>query len=227
MAELKGIKSNIKLRNIHSSYIIKDIFSFLNNTQKLNIIMYNKEFQNILLVNIEDYKKISGIIKIGEKNGKGTEYSLYTKSLLFKGEYLNGKRNGKGTEYYENGEIIFEGEYLNGKRNGIGKDYDNGELIFEGQYLNGKRNGKGKEYDYGKLIFEGEYLNGKRNGKGKEYYDGILKFEGEYLNGKRWNGKVQEYILKYKGEYINGVFQLKEGKRFYFDPNRKFKYNNY
>ena len=168
--------------NIKSDYIQKYIFSHINIKRKLNLIIYNKELQKKIGVDIEDYKKTSGKYKIAEKNCKGREYILNTKRMIFEGEYLNGKRNGKGKEYYDDGKLKFEGEYLNGERNGKGKEYDrDGELKFEGEYLNGKRNGKGKDYDYdGKLEFEGEYLNGiKWNGKGKEYYDdGKLKLEG-------------------------------------------------
>ena len=150
-------KMNIKY--IKSIFIIKIIFSFLYEKQKLNLIMYSKEFQKVFLVDIEDYKKISGKYKNGERNGKGKEYIINTKNLKFEGEYLNGKRNGEGKEYHDNGKLEFEGKYINGKRNGEGKEYyDNDELKFEGKYINGKRNGKGKEYyDNGKLGFEGKY----------------------------------------------------------------------
>ena len=128
--------------------ILKIIFSFINEKKKLNIIINNKKLQNKLEINIKNYKRISKIYKIGERNGKGKEYLKHNDELVFEGEYLNGKRNGKVKEYYYNGQLIFEGEYLNGKRNGIGKEYNNyGELKFEGEYLNGQRNGKGKEYD--------------------------------------------------------------------------------
>ena len=156
--ELKQNQISI-LAHIKSSYIIKEVFSFLNEELKLNIIINNKHLQNKLGINIEDYKKVSGRYIIGEKNGIGKEYKLGTNKLIFEGEYLNWKKNGIGKEY----------------------DEDNGALIFEGEYYNGKRKGKGKEYDkYGKLKlkFEGEYLFGKRNGNGKEYdYDCNLEFE--------------------------------------------------
>ena len=213
MDKLKEIKSNIN--SIKSTYILKEVFSFLYEKQKLNVIIYNKKLQKKLDVDIEEYKKISGKYKVGEKNGKGKEYELNTNKLIFEGEYINGKRNGKGKEYYYNGNLKFEGEYLNGKIwNGNGKKYYyNDKLKFDEEYINGKKNGKGKEYDFdGKLKFEGEYLNGKIwNGKGydkigniefeikegkgkvKEYnYDGKLLFEGEYINGKR-NRKGTEY----------------------------------
>ena len=178
-----------EFENIKSAYIIKDIFSFLSTKQKLKIIIYNKYLQKKLDINNENYKRIRGIYREGERNGKGKEYYISTNLIIFEGEYKNGKRNGKGKEYSVYKDLLFEGEYLNGKRwNGKGKEYNNGELIFEGEYLNGERwNGQGKEYNYyGKLIFEGKYINGKKNGQGKEYnYYGKLIFEGEYLNGKK------------------------------------------
>jgi len=158
MAKCENVKS--KINQIKSSYILKTISSFINEKQKLNMIIYNKELQKIYSVGIEDYKNISLKYRIGERNGKGKEYIKNTKRLIFEGEYLNGKRNGKGKNYNFDGELRFEGEYLKGKRNGKGKEYyHDGKLEFEGEYLNGERNGKGKEYNYnGKLIFEGEYL---------------------------------------------------------------------
>ena len=107
----------INIRDIKSAYIIKYIFSFINIKQKLNLIIYNKQLQKIIGVDIEDYKETSGKFKILEKNGKGREYILNTKILKFEGEYLNGKRNGEGKEYSD-GKLEFEGEYLKGERNG-------------------------------------------------------------------------------------------------------------
>ena len=153
--------------------IIKILFSYLNEKNKLNIIKYNKTLQNKIGVKLINYKFYKGIIIQYESKTKGKEYACDTGKLRFEGEYLNGKRNGKGKEYYCNGLLKFEGDYLNGKRNGKGKEYDNNDiLIFEGEYLNGNKNGKGKEYFgfNGNLYFEGEYLNGQENGKGKEYY---------------------------------------------------------
>ena len=186
MSEIKKAKKNIE--DIKSSYIIKEVFSFLSKKQKLNIIIYNKQLQNICGFDIEDYKKISGKYKIIDENGFGKEYELGTNRLIFEGEYLNGKRNGKGKEYNNYCKLEFEGEYINGKRNGKGKEYYfNGKLEFEGEYLNGKRwNGKGYNND-GDLQFE--LKNG--NGKAKEYnYKGKLEFERVYLNGKKkWKRK--------------------------------------
>ena len=138
MAEL----SNINLGKIKSFYIRKGIFLYLNKKQKLNMIIYNKELQKMLIADIEDYKEMSVKYRIGERNGKGKEYFKKDNKLAFEGEYLNGKRNGKGKAYYSNGELLFEGEYLNGKRwNGRGKEYyNNNKILFEGEYLNGQWN---------------------------------------------------------------------------------------
>jgi len=238
MAEFGDTKSRINLRDIKYSYITKKIFSFLNEKQLLKMIIYRKELQKMLSIDIEDYKKISQICKIGEKNGNGKEFIINTNILIFEGEYSKGIRNGKGKEYYLSGKLKFEGVYLKGKRwngkgyningniefeikegNGYIKEFNfYGKLEFEGDYLNGIRNGKGNEYYNGELKFEGEYLNGIRNGKGKEYNSfGNLIFEGEYLNGIR-NGKGKTYNnygeLKFEGEYLNGIRNGK-GKEYY------------
>ena len=124
----------VNLRSVKSLYIIDNIFSFLNEKQKLNMIIYNKKYQKLFGINIEYYKKLSGKYKVGERNGRGKEYSINTNKLIFEGEYLKGKRNGKGKEYYYNGELKFEGEYLNGERNGKGKEYYlHGNLKWEGE----------------------------------------------------------------------------------------------
>jgi len=185
------------IEDIKSLYIIKKVFSFLNEKQKLNIIIYNKQLQNIFGVNIDDYKKISGKYRIIE-NGYGKEYELGTNRL------------------------IFEGEYINGKRNGIGKEFDDGKLKFEGEYSNGERNGNGKEYDYhNQLIYDGKYLNGERwNGEVKDYYyNDKLKFEGEYFNGKIWNGKGYNNDGDLEFELINGKGKVKE-----YDYDGKLKF---
>ena len=118
MDEFEDIKYKININDIKSSFIIKIIFSFLSEKQILNMIIYNKELQKMLSVDIYDYKKISGKKKIGQKNGKGLEYKIDSNKLIFEGEYINGKKNGKGKEYYDNGKLKFEGEYINGKKMG-------------------------------------------------------------------------------------------------------------
>jgi len=70
MIEFKKEKSIINIRDIKSSFIIKKIFSFLDLKKKLNMIIYNKECQKMVLVNLKDYKKLSGKYKIGKKMEK-------------------------------------------------------------------------------------------------------------------------------------------------------------
>jgi len=91
MAEFKE-KQIINLNYIKSSYIIKEVFSFINQKRKLNIIIHNKYLQNIIGVDIEYYKKINGKYIIIDKNWIEKEYELNTNNLLFEGEYLNWKR---------------------------------------------------------------------------------------------------------------------------------------
>ena len=188
------------LQKTKSIYFLKRLFTFVDEKNKLDIIKYNKNMQNILDISLINYKTFSGRYILYGKNGKGKEYNFDDK-LLFEGEYINRKRNGKGKEYDENGLLMFEGEYINGKRNGKGKEYYfNGKLAFEGEYLNGKKSkGKRRQYIGYKLVFEGEYLNGKIwNGKG---YNINGKIEFEINNGK---GYVKEYNdkgeISYKGE---------------------------
>ena len=223
-------------------YYKQKIFSFLNLNLKLDLIKYNKNIQHKFQIDINYYKKISGKYIKGKRNGKGKEFTLDKKYLIFEGEYLNGKRNGKGKEYYNNGNLKFEGEYLKGKKlrgkeyNENGKlisridiekgeqYYSNGNIRFKGQCINGKI-WKGfifgidgnKEY---------EVIYGKKNGKGKEYnYDGKLIFEGEYLNGER-NGKGYEYNyngkLIFEGEYLNNNRCNGKGRDYYNDWSLKF-----
>ena len=117
------LRNNMSIeKSIKSVHILKLIFSFLKEKQKLNVIIYSKKLQEKLDINIENYKEASGrkIIMMYGKDGKVKEYDLKTSNCIFEGEYLNGKRNGKGVEYYKwsRNEIKFEGEYLNGKKNG-------------------------------------------------------------------------------------------------------------
>ena len=208
------------LEYIKSSFILKKIFTYIDNRVKFKSVKYNKKIQKKLGLNIIDFRRISGKY-IEENKGYIIEYNGYNNRTLFEGYYSNGKKNGKGKEYNEENKLIFEGEYLNGKKyNGHGKEYDEdtGNLIFEFNYLNGKITGK--EYDKfnGDLLFDGNYLDGKRSGFGKEYKyipckksnnkysKQIIIFIGEYLNGERIKGKEYNYDEKiiYEGEYLNG-----------------------
>ena len=108
------------LQNIKSSYFIKLIYTFVEESQKLKLVRYNKNIQKHLDISIINYKYFKGRYIIYESNRVGKEYNGEDDTLKFEGEYLNRKRNGKGKEYYD-GKLLFEGEYLNGKKNGKGK----------------------------------------------------------------------------------------------------------
>ena len=234
------------LKNIKSFYILKIIFSFTNEKQKLDLIKYNKSLQEHLNISLINYKYFTGKYIEYESNGKGKEY-FYNGKLIFEDEYLNGKRNGKGKEYSLDGKLIFEGEYLNGKRNGKGKEYDDFcNLRFEGEYLNGKRNGKRKKNKNNKAKIEIEYfgefryniytINNEKDKLKVFYEENKLIFEGEYLNWMK-NGKGKEYYFdgktKFEGIYLNDkkwegkgydknnniVYELKKGKGFIKEYN--------
>ena len=124
------------LKSIKSLYFIQYVYTYVDDAQKLKIIKYNKSLQNIINININNYKYFSGKYIIYESNGTGKEYDGYNDILIFEGEYKNGQRNGKGKEYDNYGKLSFDGEYLNGKRNGKGKEFfRSGLLRFEGEYL--------------------------------------------------------------------------------------------
>ena len=148
------LKEIINLRkSINSKYMMKEIFAFLEEKRKLNIMKYNKAYQKLFGVQLGCYVNMSGKFRTGNRNGMGKEFVLSDHILIFEGNYLNGKRHGKGKEYYKRGrKLKFKGNYLNGYRK-EGTGYDNSGNII----LKLKANDIGKEYYYnGKLKFEGE-----------------------------------------------------------------------
>ena len=113
--EKKIQKQNVDLKNIKSEYTIKILFFHLDEKIKLKLIKYDKNLQNTIDINLNNY-------------------------IFFSRRYIEFEVDGKGKEYYYDGELSFEGEYSNGERNGKGKEYNyKGELKFEGKYLNGER----------------------------------------------------------------------------------------
>ena len=106
-SKLKNLYENLK-----SKYIIKIIFSNLNEKIKLKTIKYNKNLQDNLDNSIINYKHFIGRHIIFEPNGKGREYDNEDNDYYFEGEYLNGERNGKGKEYDNEGYLKFDGEYI-------------------------------------------------------------------------------------------------------------------
>ena len=109
------------LSNIKSYYIIKIVFTYLNEKQKLLPIKYNKSLQKDIDISLINYKYFKGIYIIYEANGIVKEYDGHDDKLIYEGEYLNGQRNGKGKEYDYDGNFLFKDDYLNVKGKGLGK----------------------------------------------------------------------------------------------------------
>ena len=102
------------VKTIKSKYIINNIFSYLYEIKKLELIKYNKKSQKILEIDINYYKQISGKFLKEERNGKCKIYSE-DNILLFEGGYKNGKKwNGKIFKFNSLGRKIFEGEIKDG-----------------------------------------------------------------------------------------------------------------
>ena len=220
--------------NIRSVYIIKIVFSFLEENKELMILSRNKTIQKELEIDINNFKKASRIKRIISENGKGQEFLRNTKYLIFEGEYKNGMKHGKGIEYFFNFNLGEDSGYFNWERKEEDKeDYYLRLTKFQGEYFEGKKI-SGSGYDK-----EGNLILKIEKGKGEEYYDNKnLQFKGEYKNGKRWNGKGYNYkgeeifeikngggkgkIFDYKGnlifegEFLNGVRNGK-GKEYYTD----------
>ena len=85
------------LQKIKSSFILKNVFIYVNEGIKLNSIKYNKAIQRRLNLTLVDYRRFSGRY-IEEINGIINEFNSYNHKLLFEGQYENGKRNGKGIQ---------------------------------------------------------------------------------------------------------------------------------
>ena len=217
--------------NIKSFYILKKVFSLLNEKRQLKIIKYNKIHQFKLKKSLIYYKFVSCNYIIYETNITGKIYDTFTDRLLYRGGIFKCKKNGYGLEYDKNEKIKFIGEFLDGKRNGQGKDAPNGELIFYGEFSNDKRNGKRKDFLDDYLTFNGEYLNGEKwNGIEKVYENHfnivmILKYEKEYKNGKLLN--IKEYVLNKKSIKNNIIIEGKGIINEYDDKEKLKFYNEY
>ncbi len=79
----KDIKKFGLIGEVKSKFIIEKIFSFLDERKKLDIIKYCRGFRKIFSIDIEYYKKINGKYKEDGINGKGREYTLKYKHLIF------------------------------------------------------------------------------------------------------------------------------------------------
>jgi len=70
---------------IVSKYIIADIFGLLGKDKKLKVITYSTKMKKILRICLDDYKKRSVKIFVGERNGIGKEFNVNGKlcDILF------------------------------------------------------------------------------------------------------------------------------------------------
>ena len=58
------------LENIKSSYLVKNLFTNLEERKKLEIVKYNKSLQDNLDIDLFNYKEFTKKYIIYEKNGK-------------------------------------------------------------------------------------------------------------------------------------------------------------
>ena len=220
------------LKNVRSKYILKIILSYVKEEKKLKIIKYNKNLQNIMDINLINYKFLSNRYIIYETSKRGKEYNGNDDTLLYEGEFLNGERHEKGKEYIEHYiSNCFYGVDQNNMKifNDLHnrKYYEkNSKKIYKDKSK--QKNGMVEERDaLGNLKFKGNYLNGEKHGEGEEFdKNGKILFEGEYLKGKRWKGRGKEFCydgtLKYEGEYLDGKRWNGKGKEFYHSNFLKY-----
>ena len=60
-------------KNVKSAYILRIIFSSMDEKQKLKLIKYSKSLQDNMNISLINYKIFSGKYIIYEQNGKGKE----------------------------------------------------------------------------------------------------------------------------------------------------------
>ena len=65
------------LKKIKSIFFSRNIFTFINERRKLDIIKYNKALQNILNIRIINYKVYSGKIIVKETNEVKDTWKIY------------------------------------------------------------------------------------------------------------------------------------------------------
>ena len=81
------------LEKIKSKFFIINLFTFLEDEKILKMIIHNKNLQNLLKINIINYKFLSGKYIVFVINGKGKIYNAFNDNLLFEGEFIKGRKN--------------------------------------------------------------------------------------------------------------------------------------
>ena len=64
------MKNNKILKLIHNSYLIKNIFNYIDIKKKLQLLKYNKKYQNIINISLQDYKYFTSYIKLISKENE-------------------------------------------------------------------------------------------------------------------------------------------------------------
>ncbi len=102
-----------QINNIKSIYLLKKVFSLVDEKIKLLLLNHNKKIQKKLKIDIERFKKLSQRYRIILENGICREFLINTNYLLFEGEFKDGKKHGRGYGYYYNKDLSLDEEYLN------------------------------------------------------------------------------------------------------------------
>ena len=64
------MENNKILDTIHNSYLIMNIFNFIDIKKKLQLLKYNKKYQNIINISLQDYKYFTSYIKLISKENE-------------------------------------------------------------------------------------------------------------------------------------------------------------
>jgi len=81
-----NFKDNISFKKIRSKYILAQIFEYIQQDRKLNIIRYNKKLKYKLNIKIDKYKKAYSKIEI-EIIPKQYEYGRFIHIPNMKGDF--------------------------------------------------------------------------------------------------------------------------------------------
>ena len=116
MAETDKNLKAIKLNDIRNKYILQKIFDFIDKTNSLNIIRYNKAIQNKLDINIDTYKEYSQIIfdiklfnqegklmlkkREGAKVRKKDEYNILDREIYYSNDFDSDNENENNYDFY-------------------------------------------------------------------------------------------------------------------------------
>ena len=113
------------------------------------------------LYNANNIKIYEGQWRDGKEHGNGSRFDIDTKSIRYKGHFIDGNETGFGALYSFGQKIEYAGEFLNSIRHGKGTEYDsNGSIIYDGNYANNIWHGYGVYCKKGETPRIGYWLNG-------------------------------------------------------------------